>query len=85
MGSFRIGIIAVAPVTQAGSSVMKIRIHLSIIKPEGDIDTFDLPDMVFILKDLWKKQLPGQMLFQRSLCRLFVQLKGDQAVRAQGA
>ena len=85
IAGFRIIVVAVTPGTYTGGAIANLRIHIGIEKPEGNINSLDLIDVVLILENLRQKPLTGQMLHQPRLCRLFIQLERNDKIRLESA
>ena len=82
---FRIIVVAVTPGTHPGGAIANLRIHIGIEKPERNINSLDLIDVVLILENLRHKPLTRQMLHQPRLCRLFIQLERNDKIRLESA
>ena len=85
IAGFRIIVVAVTPGTHPGGAIANLRIHIGIEKPERNINSLDLIDVVLILKNLRQQPLTGQVLHQSRLCRLFIQLERNDKIRLESA
>ena len=65
-------IITVTPHSYLCCPVADCGIYICIKKPEWNVNTFDLINMILILEDLWQKTFSGQMFLQSFFCCLFI-------------
>ena len=76
MAGFRIVVVSVAPGAHSGGAISNLRIYIGIEKPERNINSLDLIDVVLILKNLRQQPLTGQVLPKTRFCRLLSSLNG---------
>ena len=67
----------------AGGVIIAVCLCLSVKKPEGDIDPFQLLQMVGGGKGPGQKDFFPVVVFQGLLCRFLIQTEGDDIVRPQ--